>query len=225
MVSRIAQKLALNAKQPQNGFWGSLVGAAFLRNGNLEKTCFELLESLPEHKVLCVGFNRAIGLEFALSKQQYPGKVFGIDHSELMCKLACEKLRHHIDNDELTILCESVHEMSIPDNSIDRIFHTNCHVFWDDIDKSCEELYRVLKPGGKMVSLARYNRLRLQQKFGLLNSSPITSGFYIGSLIAMGFDDIRVKNVKVMNKFSKACAVYASKPILTAEKKQFFNFK
>ncbi|TDT39471.1 ubiquinone/menaquinone biosynthesis C-methylase UbiE [Halospina denitrificans] len=56
----------------------------------------------------------------------------------------------------------SVTDIKHPDNSFDRIFSVNCFEHVDDLKKGMDEMFRVLRPGGKLFTI-----------FGPIWSSPV----------------------------------------------------
>ena len=50
--------------------------------------------------------------------------------------------------DRCTFLCNDVHAIPLPDNSMDLIVSRGSYQFWDDLEKAISEIYRILAPGG-----------------------------------------------------------------------------
>ena len=65
----------------------------------------------------------------------------------------------------------SVEKTNFSDDAFDRIFHTNCYYFWPSKEQGAEELLRILKPGGFM--LTALNMVGIKVGDGLLSTSPV----------------------------------------------------
>jgi ubiquinone/menaquinone biosynthesis methyltransferase len=79
------------------------------------------------------------------------GKVIGIDNSEVMLKVAEEKYYHRYDRNKLEFLKKDVMELDYDDNSVDAIFMAYGIRNMPDYKKALDNLFRTLKPGGKIA--------------------------------------------------------------------------
>ena len=76
-------------------------------------------------------------------------EVTGLDSSPDMIDVAREKVKeHHMDN-QVKLVNASVQEMPFPDNYFDLIVSRGAMGFFTDKVRAFEEIYRVLKPGGR----------------------------------------------------------------------------
>lgn len=78
------------------------------------------------------------------------GKVIGIDNSEGMLETAREKLIPKFGKDKVTFAQQDVMNLDLADNSLDAIFMAYGIRNMPDFEKCVRNLYRVLKPGGKI---------------------------------------------------------------------------
>jgi ubiquinone/menaquinone biosynthesis methyltransferase len=78
------------------------------------------------------------------------GKVIGIDNSEGMLGAAREKLVPKFGEDKVTFIQQDVMNLDLADNSLDAIFMAYGIRNMPDFEKCVRNLYRVLKPGGKI---------------------------------------------------------------------------
>jgi ubiquinone/menaquinone biosynthesis methyltransferase len=79
------------------------------------------------------------------------GKVIGIDNSEEMLSVAKENYYKKFDRKKLEFVLKDVMELDYKDNSIDAIFMAYGIRNMPDYKKALLNLFRILKPGGKIV--------------------------------------------------------------------------
>jgi len=78
------------------------------------------------------------------------GKVIGVDNSEGMLQTARENLYIKFDKDNVRFVQQDVMNLDMNDNSLDAIFMAYGIRNMPDFNKCVRNLYRVLKPGGKI---------------------------------------------------------------------------
>ncbi len=81
-------------------------------------------------------------------------------------------------------------------NWFDGVFHTNCFYFWSDMTRCCAELYRVLKPGGKMIATMNFQRLKTVKDQGHMKYGNMDPIRYMSALEGIGFKDVRIEYLK-----------------------------
>ena len=80
----------------------------------------------------------------ALSKKKF-SKILGIDKS-LDMLLRAKQLNNHAD--QLTLCCSKAEKIPFKTAYVDIVISRGSMFFWDDIEASFMEIYRVLKPNG-----------------------------------------------------------------------------
>jgi ubiquinone/menaquinone biosynthesis methyltransferase len=78
------------------------------------------------------------------------GHITGIDNSEGMLEVANEKFKEEISAGKMDFDLQDAMQLNYPENSFDVIFMAYGLRNMPDYDKCLENLYRVLKPGGKI---------------------------------------------------------------------------
>ncbi|QIK59184.1 class I SAM-dependent methyltransferase [Dysgonomonas sp. HDW5A] len=123
----------------------------FQSNSNMIFKTIDILEILPNTKVLEIGFGNGMHLSYIFEKEcllMYEGIDISkamVDEATLnnyeLVKLGKVAFKHITESD---ILC-------FTDSSFDYCFSVNTLYFWDNPQKYIDEIYRVLQDGGKIA--------------------------------------------------------------------------
>jgi ubiquinone/menaquinone biosynthesis C-methylase UbiE len=100
----------------------------------------------------CGGGRTVSKLAAAASK----GTVSGIDYSEESVAAARRFNRKLIELRRVDIRQASVSDLPFADNGFDLVTAVETHFWWQDIRAGMREIFRVLKPGGRMVIIAEF---------------------------------------------------------------------
>jgi len=104
--------------------------------------------------------------------------------------------------------------VSLNNDYVDKIFHCNCYYFWPSLLAGSKVLYRVLKPGGLMITTLSLDSIKFADKSGYIpskNSDPVR---YMGALEYAGFKDVKIEyHTDAEFKMDYQC-ITATKPIL-----------
>jgi SAM-dependent methyltransferase len=100
----------------------------------------------------CGGGRTASKLAAAASK----GTVSGIDYSEESVAAARRFNRKLIELRRVDVRQASVTELPFADNGFDLVTAVETHFWWQDIRAGMREIFRVLKPGGRMLIIAEF---------------------------------------------------------------------
>jgi ubiquinone/menaquinone biosynthesis C-methylase UbiE len=119
-----------------------------MRNGHRSVWVFSLLDLKPTDRVLEIGFGS--GTDIARASQA-AAFVAGVDHSEVMLKMASGRNAQAISAGKVELKLGSAAQLPYPENHFDRVFAINAAQFWKDAVKTLTEVGRVLKPGGWVV--------------------------------------------------------------------------
>ena len=136
-------------KKP-TGFWGKLA-VRMMMKGNVGaiKFTIESVDIKPNDVLLEIGFGH--GVSFKMIAEKTNEKIYGLDFSEDMVKLASENNRDLIHNNRLELKYGPVHPAPFQNNFFDKVIAVNVIYFWDEPHKELSEIKRILKPGGKVA--------------------------------------------------------------------------
>jgi ubiquinone/menaquinone biosynthesis C-methylase UbiE len=82
------------------------------------------------------------------------GKVFGVDYSPESVAVAKKTNQHWIPMGRVEIKEGSVSELPFADDTFDLVTAVETHFWWPDLPRGMSEIFRVLKPAGRLVIIA-----------------------------------------------------------------------
>lgn len=140
------------------GFWGNVMG----RLMNLAHVPFYklFLKQVPigsGDSILDIGCGAGRSLSI-LAEKVPQGKVYGMDYSPEMVRMASKLNRQLISKDRVEVIQASVSTMPFEDSLFDLVVASETIHFWPDIPKDLGEVYRVIKPSGHLVIVNKYAR-------------------------------------------------------------------
>jgi len=131
------------------GFFGQLVGHSLaLRNRERSEWVLALLDLKPTERVLEIGFGPGTDIERASSTAAF---VAGVDHSETMVQQASSRNKLAIRDGRVELKLGVAAELPYPNAHFDCVFAINSAQFWKNLPHTFAGIWRVLKPGGRVV--------------------------------------------------------------------------
>ncbi len=147
------------------------IGKKILRPGGKKGTRFLLKNCMIDNntKILDVACNRGETLIYLHKK--YQCELVGLDNNELFLDLAKENLAKKGLLDEIKLVLADAQKIPYPDNYFDIIINQAMltMIFPDILDNIIKEYYRVLKPGGLLLT----HDLAVKDEEGLELISPL----------------------------------------------------
>jgi ubiquinone/menaquinone biosynthesis C-methylase UbiE len=105
------------------------------------------------HTLLDVGCGGGRTLS-KLAEVAAQGKVYGIDYSEESVAASKRTNAHWIAMDRVEVQQASVSQLPFPEAMFDVVTAIETHFWWPSLPSDMREIYRVLKPGGRLVVIA-----------------------------------------------------------------------
>ena len=133
-----------------SGFLGRIAGFIMAkRSSNIERYewASSLLDIQPSDHVLEVGFGPGVGIQ-KMSELVTDGIIYGIDHSELMTRMASDRNEKAISSGKVKLITAPVSELPAFDRPIDKVIDINSFQFWEDPDSSLRTIKTIMKPNG-----------------------------------------------------------------------------
>jgi ubiquinone/menaquinone biosynthesis C-methylase UbiE len=82
------------------------------------------------------------------------GKVYGVDYSEASVATSKRTNARWIEMGRVEVRLGSVSQLPFADTVFDLVTAVETHFWWPDLPGDMREIFRVLKPGGKLVVIA-----------------------------------------------------------------------
>ena len=197
---------SLQARKP-SGIIGRYLMTKIFNNGNADLNSFvkETLDLQREDRVLEIGFGPG-KLINEMANITTDGVVEGIDFSQVMLKQASKLNKQYISNGTVRLRKGECSALPFDNESFDKLCSTNTLYFWKEPGKYFNEMFRVIKPGGKIVI-----GFRDEKQMCNLNLSEDVFSFYsqndvVSLLSDAGFSSAHIKE-KDSAPFVSYCAV------------------
>lgn len=116
------------------------------------KKAIKILSTVNPKSVLDIATGTG-DVAFAVNKQLKTEKLVGLDLSEGMLKYAREKSKKRGLEEKITFIKGDSENLEFQDNSFEGVIVSFGVRNFENITKGLSEIYRVLKPGGKLVIL------------------------------------------------------------------------
>jgi ubiquinone/menaquinone biosynthesis C-methylase UbiE len=113
-----------------------------------------LLDLQATDRVLEVGFGPGIAIA-EVARRVTQGRVYGIDHSEVMVRQATRRNAAAVRAGRVELLHAPVDRLPTFDTSFDVILAVNSLGFWPDPAQRLSELRDLLRPGGRIVLVSQ----------------------------------------------------------------------
>lgn len=127
------------------------------------------------------------------------GKVYVIDFSEASVAVSNRTNARWIETGRVEIRHASVSQLPFPDGMFDLVTAVETHFWWPDLPGDIREIFRVVKPGGKLVVIAEVYKgakaivSKIAEKYALLSGMKMLSVDEHRELFAnAGFSDIQI---------------------------------
>lgn len=159
ILNLIPSKLLSSQARKPSGIIGRFVMTKFFNKSNAELNAFvkDNLELQPEDRVLEIGFGPGKLIK-EIADITTNGIVEGIDFSKAMLQQATKVNIQHISSGRVLLHEGECASLPFKDNVFDKLCSTNTLYFWENPEIYFSEIFRVIRPGGKVVIGFRDNQ-------------------------------------------------------------------
>lgn len=192
-TSNLSKKeLAKQLKKPV-GNDGKQVGKQ-MNKGNkyICLNSYKLLNPKSNSLILEIGMGNGFFVKDLLSQNENL-KYVGLDFSQTMVDEAISLNQNLINEQKASFLNGSIDNLPFKNDSIDYITTTNTIYFWPDLIKNTKEIYRVLKPNGKILIGYRSKELMDKIELSKYGFNKFTKTEIEKLLNDVGFDRIKTE--------------------------------
>lgn len=142
------------------------------------------------------------------------GKLYGIESAGYLVDNAYKQLPRDGHQRNVLFYNTSVSFLPFNSNLMSVIYHVNCFFYWNNpslSSRGCSEMFRVLKPGGKLVCTFDNRKIKrmVAHRFPVL--SPLN---YMFLLEKFGFENVKVHYHEFEGKKRNFQSIEANKPEL-----------
>jgi SAM-dependent methyltransferase len=132
--------------------WSGRVAGVLLAglNGELNRRAVDALGLSPSSRVLEIGYGPGVGIA-ALLSHVTAGHVAGIDPSAEMLHQAATRNRAAFAQGQLDLRLGFADALPWNDATFDAALSLNSLLFWQPLEPSLGEVFRVLRPGGRFL--------------------------------------------------------------------------
>jgi len=142
--------IARQASRPR-GMIGRLLGHVMaIETASLNSEALGLLALQPSDRVLEVGFGHGRTIRLAAA-QVRQGFVAGVDVSRDMVRMAQRRCLNLAGKGLVELMVGDSRRLPYADTSFDKVLSVHTIYFWEEPIKDLGEMFRVLRPGGRLV--------------------------------------------------------------------------
>jgi ubiquinone/menaquinone biosynthesis C-methylase UbiE len=111
----------------------------------------------PDYTILDVGCGGGRTLN-KLAERAIAGKVYGVDYSEASVAASTRTNARWIEMGRVEVRQAAVSQLPLNDGVYDLVTAVETHFWWPDLTNDMREVFRVVKPGGKLIVIAEVYR-------------------------------------------------------------------
>ena len=138
------------------GFFGKILAKGMARGHKvLYKNTAKAMNLKNDDKYLEIGFGSGLFIKKYVSNIQ---KIAGLDHSKEMVKLANDFNKKLVKSGKAEFKHGDVTNIPWGNNEFSIIVAIETFFFWPEPEQSLKEIYRVIKPGGRLIIEMAYNK-------------------------------------------------------------------
>ncbi|MFX1328125.1 MAG: class I SAM-dependent methyltransferase [Promethearchaeota archaeon] len=144
------QKLVNQVRKP-SGKLGTIVAKGMNKgHAKLAEWGLSHVKIDPNYIILDIGCGGGGNIEY-FAKMIVNGKIYGIDYSETALSVSREINKKYIKQGIVEIYHGTISSLPFEDNFFNYVTGFEAYYFWPNLSNDLKEIYRVLKPKGKLI--------------------------------------------------------------------------
>ena len=207
------KEILRNTREPQ-GFWGKVTLCSMnVGHRSMAKWGLKHLKVRTSDQILDIGCGGGRNIMRLLRKTP-SGRVFGVDYSALSVKKSRRLNANMVLKERAIIVQGSVSQMPFKTAMFDIVTAFETVYFWPDIVGDMKEVYRVLKPGGRIFICNEAVRDEGNPDGYSYFINTIGMKVYSEEELATALKQAGYKNIKAVRHQSKnRICIIAEKPV------------
>ncbi len=152
----------------------------------------------PVYTILDVGCGGGRTLR-KLAERATQGKVYGVDYSEASVAASKSMNAHWVEIGRIEVRHGSVSKLPFADKMFDLVTAVETHFWWPNLPTDMRRIFRVLKPGGKLIIIAEVYKgantriAKLAEKYASRTGMSLLSvDEHRGLFVNAGYSDVQV---------------------------------
>jgi ubiquinone/menaquinone biosynthesis C-methylase UbiE len=166
-----------------------------------------LAEVQPTDCVLEIGFGAGEAIAL-LAEHTTQGSVAGIELSPTMVKRAGVRNAHAVGAGRVTLHQGNAEQLPFEEQRFDKVVSIHTYYFWADPHAILTEVFRVLKPGGKLIFTLATRIMGEREETGL---GAIIAEHVLPQMRSIGFAEVASRYGPLSRQF-RILAVIGAKP-------------
>jgi ubiquinone/menaquinone biosynthesis C-methylase UbiE len=155
-------------------------------NWHINLNTIEALQLQSGDQVLEIGMGNGFFVKNILAADPSI-RYAGCDYSELMVEASIKLNEAFIINGQAAFFTADANHLPFGNETFDKVFTINTIYFWEDPSIELAEIWRVLKPGGRLIVAIRPKHNMLQLPFTQYGFTMYTKEELAAALSANGF--------------------------------------
>lgn len=207
LIKSIGTSLLAGQHGHPKGIVGRMLGERMVRQHRPETVwTISLLDLKPTDQVLEPGFGAGRAIEL-VAAQATSGHVSGIDHSQVMVRAASRRNARAINVGRVTLYHGDLTTLPFADNQFDKIFTIQTLYFWSDPPRILAEIFRVLKPGARLVVTLSTGKIDTTETTGLEHYQLLLEEQIIPCMKQLGFTLASIQQGPASRQFKTTAVV------------------
>lgn len=215
VMKKLTQQRLTNARKPTGRLGRFLIRAMNIRHYPMTNWGLSHLSLGKQDTVLDIGCGGGRTVH-KLANIATHGKVYGIDFSDASVMVSGATNKQFVQMGRVEIQQSTVSCLPFSDNMFDLVTAINTHNYWPDLVTDTKEIFRVLKPSGKLIIIGSVYEGGKYDKRNQKYAELIEIAFPSINELRQIFLRVGYSEVQIFEKYNRGwMCVIGRKPLFT----------